>query len=144
MPKPQSFQSHARVLPPYHYVVGPILLLNLMSAVVQLIRGVSSWSVLGVLMGVALIILYLFARLMVLTVQDRVIRLEERLRLAELLPPDLKGRIGELKTKQLVALRFASDAEVAELVREVLTKNITDQKTIKSMVKDWRADHLRA
>jgi len=144
MPKPQSFQSHARVLPPYHYVVGPILLLNLMSAVVQLIRGVSWWSVLGVLMGVALIILYLFARLMVLTVQDRVIRLEERLRLAELLPPDLKGRIRELKTKQLVALRFASDAEVAELVREVLTKNITDQKTIKSMVKDWRADHLRA
>lgn len=144
MPKPQSFESHARILPPYHYVVGPILLINLISAVVQLTRGVSWWSVLGALMGVALIILYLFARLMVLTVQDRVIRLEERLRLAELLPPDLKARIHELTPKQLVAIRFASDAEVADLVREVLTKQITDQKAIKAMVKEWRPDHLRA
>lgn len=141
---PQSFQNHARYLPPYHFVVGPILLVNLISALTALGRGVTWWSILGVLMAVALIILYLYARLMTLTVQDRVIRLEERLRLAELLPPDLKARIHELKTRQLVALRFASDAEVADLVREVLAKGITDPKTIKAMIKDWRPDHLRA
>jgi hypothetical protein len=81
---------------------------------------------------------------MVLTVQNRVIRLEERLRLARLLPADLQGRIEELTVGQLVALRFASDGELVELTRKVLTEGITDKKAIKSMVTTWRPDHLRA
>ena len=71
------------------------------------------------------------------------IRLEERLRLANILPADLKARIGELSTGQLIALRFASDAEVTELTREVLAGDIQDKKAIKGKIKSWRADHLR-
>jgi len=78
-----------------------------------------------------------------LTVQNRVIRLEERLRLATLLPADLKPRIAELTVGQLVALRFASDEELPGLVRQVLDENLTDKKEIKKRVKNWRADHLR-
>ncbi len=79
-----------------------------------------------------------------LTVQDRVIRLEERLRFERLLPEDLKARIPEFTVAQLVSLRFASDAELPALARKVLSDNLTDRKTIKKLVQNWRADHLRA
>lgn len=86
----------------------------------------------------------LYARLFALTVQDRVIRLEMRLRLERLLPADLKSRIPELSPDQFVSLRFAGDAELPALVREVLDKNLTDRKQIKQKIRDWQADHLRA
>jgi hypothetical protein len=140
----QSAAKHARFLPPYHFVVGPILLANFITAVWRFDSAVLWPSVMQVLLGLALLIFFFFARVMALTVQDRVIRLEERLRLARLLPADLQGRIEELTVGQLVALRFASDAEVAELTRRVLLEKITDKKVIKGMVKEWRADHLRA
>jgi hypothetical protein len=78
------------------------------------------------------------------TVQDRVIRLEMRLRLRELLPPDLRGRINELSRSQLVALRFASDVELTELVRQVLAGELSKTSDIKVKVKNWQADSLRA
>ena len=78
------------------------------------------------------------------TVQDRVIRLEMRMRLAELLPPDLKGRIRDLTPRQLVALRFAGDAEMAALVRDVLDGKLTSGKAIKESIRDWQGDFLRA
>jgi len=81
---------------------------------------------------------------MALTVQDRLIRLEMRLRLRQLLPPDLQPRINDLTHRQLVAMRFASDAELAELVREVLAGKLTTPKDIKLRVKNWQADWLRA
>jgi hypothetical protein len=140
----QSAAKHARMLPPYHYVAGPILFANFVTALWQfdLSRG---WSaILQVLLAIALILLYFFARVMVLTVQDRVIRLEERLRLARLLPADLQGRIEEFTVGQLVALRFASDAELPALAARVLQEKITDKKVIKGMVKEWKADYLRA
>ncbi len=77
-------------------------------------------------------------------VQDRVIRLEMRLRLAGLLPADLQARIQELTVDQLVSLRFASDAELPGLTRKVLDDKITDRKSIKKLVKDWQADWMRA
>jgi hypothetical protein len=80
---------------------------------------------------------------MVLTVQDRVIRLEMRLRLHETLP-DLRNRVYELTPRRLVALRFANDAEMPELVREVLAGRLVQSKAIKSRVKDWQGDYLRA
>lgn len=83
------------------------------------------------------------ARRFALGVQDRVIRLEERLRLERLLPDDLKGRIGELTTDQLIGLRFASDAEVPGLVRRILAGELADRKAIKQAVGNWRADHQR-
>ena len=84
------------------------------------------------------------ARVMALTVQARVIRLEMRLRLSSCLPPDLRGRIGDLTLRQLTALRFASDAEIADLVRDVLAGKLANQREIKMRVKDWQGDFLRA
>jgi hypothetical protein len=83
-------------------------------------------------------------RAFAVTVQDRVIRLEERLRMAALLPAELQRRIPEFSAGQLVALRFASDAELAALARRVLDEKIEDPKAIKLLVREWRADHLRA
>jgi hypothetical protein len=77
-------------------------------------------------------------------VQDRVIRLEESLRLSRLLPPELQSRIDELRVRHLVALRFASDGEVTDLVRRVLGGELTTPDAIKRSIKVWRPDHLRA
>ena len=84
-----------------------------------------------------------FARVFPLGVQDRVIRLEERMRMERLFADDLKSRIGEVTTEQMIGLRFASDAELADLVRKVLDEGISDRKTIKQSVKNWRADNQR-
>jgi Family of unknown function (DUF6526) len=143
--KPQNFQNHTRTVPPFHMFVLPVLLLNLGWTIYHLIRaGLSFESVLGVLLALALLTFALFARLFALTVQDRVIRLEMRLRLAELLPPELRPRIPEFNVAQLVSLRFASDAELPSLARKVLDEKLTDRKAIKRLVKDWQADYLRA
>jgi hypothetical protein len=140
----QSAASHARMIPAYHYVAGPILLANLITAVWRFDAAVLWPSILQVLVAVALMLVYWYARVMPLTVQDRVIRLEERLRLARLLPAELQGRIEEFTVGQLVALRFASDAELPALAARVLQEGITDKKVIKGMVTEWRADYLRA
>ncbi|MEJ2203706.1 MAG: DUF6526 family protein [Gemmatimonadota bacterium] len=91
----------------------------------------------------ALILVSYYARTFALGVQDRLIRLEERLRMERLLPDDLRARIGEFSTEQLVGLRFASDDELPELARRVLAEGITDRKVIKKSVGNWRADHQR-
>lgn len=140
----QSFDNHARYFPPFHFFVSPVLLVYFVYTV-WVANQVRSWpAVLAAIVALALIVLALAARTMALTVQNRVIRLEEQLRLQRLLPADLQGRIAELTVGQLVALRFASDAELPELTRTVLTQGITDKKTIKRMITGWRPDHLRA
>jgi hypothetical protein len=95
-------------------------------------------------MALALFLLGLFARLFVLTVLDRVIRLEMRMRLAQILPVDLRPRIAEFTPAQLVSLRFASDAELPALARKVLEDKMTNRKAIKQLIKDWQGDYLRA
>jgi hypothetical protein len=94
-------------------------------------------------MAAALILIALFARTFALKAQDRVIRLEERLRLRELLPADLKPRIPELSADQLIALRFASDAELPELTAAVLRDNIRTRDGIKKRIRQWRVDDHR-
>jgi Family of unknown function (DUF6526) len=143
-PAPQSFANHARWVPLYHFVVGPILLVNLVWSIVNLVRAFSFATVLGVLMAFVFLAFFAFLRTFALTVQDRVIRLEMRLRLEKLLPADLRPRIPELSRRQLVALRFASDAELPALVREVFEKNLTGLKEIKSRIRDWQSDYFRA
>lgn len=140
----QSFEHHAKVVPAFHQVALPILALNLIWSIIRVVRTFSFDALVAVLLAVALVIIALYARLFALTVQDRVIRLEMRLRMAELLPADLKPRIREFTVGQLVALRFASDQELPELARKVLTDGIRDRKTIKKMVKNWQPDFLRA
>jgi hypothetical protein len=95
------------------------------------------------LFSVGVIIIALYARVFPLGVQDRVIRLEEQLRMQRLLPEDLKARIPEFTANQLVGLRFASDQDLPGLARRVLDEGITDRKVIKQAIKNWRADHQR-
>jgi hypothetical protein len=141
--KPQNFENHTRHVPVF--AIGTlVLLVNLGGRLYDLRHGISFGSVMGVLVGAALIALFIMARTSVVTVQDRVVRLEMRLRLAELLPADLRPRIPEFTVGQLVALRFAGDAELPALARKVLDEKLNDRKAIKQLVKDWRADYLRA
>ena len=143
--KPQNMQNHTRLVPPFHMFVLPVLLLNAGWTIYHLVKvGISFESVLGVLLAFALLTFALFARLFALTVQDRVIRLEMRLRLADILPVDLRPRILEFTVGQLVSLRFAGDAELPAIARKVLDDKMNDRKTIKQMVKDWQGDYLRA
>ena len=141
---PQTFENHARVLPVYHYVALPLLVVNLFFTLYQAVVSFSWANAVAVGRALGLILLCFIARVMALSVQDRVIRLEETLRMRALLPPDLQPRIGEFTVKQLVALRFASDNELADLARQVLEGKIHDQKAIKTMVREWRADYQRA
>ena len=142
--KPQNLQNHVRLVPPFHMFVLPVFFLNLVWSIYHLIKvGVSFESVLGVLMAFAFLTLALFARVFALTVQDRVIRREMRMRLAEVLPAELRPRIPEFTVAQLVSLRFAGDAELPALARKVLDDKMNDRKPIKQMVKDWQGDYLR-
>ena len=140
----QDFKNHTRFFPPFHFFVAPVLLLNFLNSVRHLYYARTLSSGFALLVAAALVALALSSRLMALKVQDRVIRLEMRLRLREALPADLRARINDLTPPQLVALRFASDAELTELVRDVLAGNLPSQKSIKLRVKNWAGDFLRA
>ncbi len=143
--KPQNLQNHTRFVAPFHMFVLPVLLLNAGWSIYHVIKaGISFESVLNILLAFALLTLALFARVFALTVQDRVIRLEMRMRLAEILPPDLRSRIPEFTVGQLVSLRFAGDAELPGLARKVLDDKMSDRKAIKQLIKDWQGDYLRA
>lgn len=142
--RPQTFENHARIVPAYHLVAFPLLVINLFYQLYQTFVHFAWGHLVAAGVAVALILVFFVARVMALTVQDRVIRLEERQRMRELLPADLHPRIAEFQTKQLVALRFASDAELPALARKVLDEAITDQKAIKRLITTWRADYLRA
>lgn len=141
--KPQSLSNHARYVPGYHFVLAAILFAVLAWAIVLLVRYPRWPSLFGVLIAVSLVLIFWYMRSFAVTVQDRIIRLEERLRLDELLAPELRARIPEFTTEHLVALRFASDAELPALARRVLDEKVTDGDAIKQMIGQWRADHLR-
>jgi hypothetical protein len=141
---PQTFENHVRMLPAYHYVAFPLFVLNFFFALFQAVVHFSWANLMALGLALALVLLFFLARMMAVTVQDRVIRLEETLRMRALLPPDLQPRIGEFSVKQMVALRFAGDQELPDLARTVLDGKIEDQKAIKTMVRHWRADYLRA
>ena len=145
MPQPmQSYKNHARVYPLFHYFVGPVLIVNFFNAIRHVWNRPMRDTAWEAVLAFALMVFAWTARAMVIAVQDRVIRLEMRLRLAQVLPADLRPRINDLSINQLCALRFAPDAELPELTRKVLADNIRDRKSIKRMVKNWEADVLRA
>ena len=143
--KQQDFSNHTRVVPAFHMVALPILVLNFADQIYRIVRlGFSFDTVVSLLLAIALILVALYARMFALTVQDRVIRLEMRLRLEQVLPPDLKPRIPQFTVNQLVAMRFASDAELPDLARRVLEEKMNNRKSIKQLIKTWKADYLRA
>lgn len=139
----QNYQNHAKFVPMYHYVLTGILVINFLAMAYHAVRDPGLSHLWAVVMAAALIMIALFGRVFALKAQDRVIRLEERLRMRELLPADLKGRIQDFSANQLVALRFASDAELPELAATVLRDNVQTRDAIKKMVKHWRADDHR-
>jgi hypothetical protein len=145
----QNFSNHAKIVPAFHYFVGPVLMINVVTHCIALFKSFSTppgfilSSFLAVLSSIAVLMLAFLARLFALGVQDRVIRLEERMRYERLLPEDLKPRIDEFTINQLVSLRFASDAELPTLARKVLDGKMIERKAIKQMVQNWRADYQR-
>jgi Family of unknown function (DUF6526) len=143
----QNFANHRKFVPGYHYAAVGILVLNFFWALYRLIRPLPGEPffdrLLAVAVALALGLVLFYARVFPLQAQDRVIRLEETLRMERLLPPDLKARIGELRRGQIIALRFASDEELPELVRAVLDGGIRNSNEIKKRIRNWRADHFR-
>ena len=141
----QNFANHGKFFPPFHFFVLPVMIINFFWTCYRLYATGFSWDgTERVLLALGLFVGFASGRTMVLKVQDRVIRLEERLRYERVLPVDLKPRIEEFTVAQLVSLRFASDAELPALARKVLEEKMNERKAIKKMVKNWRPDYLRA
>lgn len=143
MAEQQTYQNHVRFFPLVHFILFPILLFNLIWQAVRLYQEPSWDRAEWLLMAVAFIIISIAARLQALKAQDRVIRLEEKLRYYEVLPKDLADKAVKLKTSQIIALRFAPDEELAELVQKVLSGELKELKEIKLAIKNWRGDYLR-
>jgi Family of unknown function (DUF6526) len=141
----QNFANHGRFFPPFHFFVVPVLLINFFWCIYRWkLSGFSLDGFVAVVVAAALALGFLSARRMALSVQDRVIRLEERLRYERLLPADLKPRIADFTVGQFASLRFASDAELPALARKVLDEKLNDRKSIKQLIKSWKPDYLRA
>jgi hypothetical protein len=147
--KPQTFANHTRLDPPFHFYLLPIFVLALIFALIHFFAHLSRGDLrehihafLLILLAVAFLVLTFKTRLYALKVQDRVIRLEERLRLMQLLPEPLRARIPELTESQLIGLRFCSDAELPKLVERALTEKLS-RKEIKKSIQNWRPDYWR-
>jgi hypothetical protein len=139
----QNYDNHVRNHPPFHYFLVPLLLLNFIFAIVQLVRFHDLDRVAGLLLAFGFMVIALLARVNALRVQDRVSRLEEQLRYARVLPADLATRAQGLRVGQMVALRFASDEELPALVQQTLDGQFAKTDDIKRAIKNWRPDHLR-
>ena len=141
----QNYANHVKKVPVFLYFLTPVFSLNFGWAGYRFVRTeFSADAGIHVLVAAALLVQLVLQRTFALKVQDRVIRLEEQLRYQRLLSPDLQARAGELTIGQIVSLRFASDAELPELARRVLDEKLLDRKTIKQLIKNWKADELRA
>jgi len=145
----QNLANHTRIDPLFHYFIIPVFVLGVLLAIIHFFAHITEGNfrdnfhaVLIILLAVALLLVVFKERLYALKVQDRVIRLEERLRLAQLLPEPLRLRIPQLTVGQLVALRFASDAELPGLAERALNEKLSP-KEIKKSIRDWRPDTWR-
>jgi len=140
---PQTYANHARFDPPYHFFIIPVAAVTvLLTGYAMLTTGFYFATLWSLIATIAALLAGLKMRTYSLKVQDRLIGLEERLRLASLLPENLKARIGELSPSQLVALRFASDAEIPALTEKVLNEKLTNPQ-IKQAIVTWRPDYFR-
>ena len=139
----QTFANHTRWHPPFHFFVLPVMLINFVWSIVVFVKA-SGWNQgWWIVVSAALVVLTFVARTNALKVQDRIIRLEERLRYQQLLPADLAQQAGSLAVGQIIALRFASDGELEGLVREVLGGRLAKSVEIKKAIKNWRSDTFR-
>jgi hypothetical protein len=141
--QPQTYANHAKVVPAYHYFTFGLIAVYVFYRLYLVATAFSLANAMGLVAATALLMVFFWARIFALRVQDRVIRLEMHLRVAHLVP-DLSPRFGEFTMNQLCALRFAGDAELPELARKVLGEKLDDRAAIKKMVRDWQADTARA
>ena len=142
-PRPQSYANHRRVYPLFHLFVSPVLIANFAIRLVDLVQNPSFDTAWATVVAAALYGLAFAARWMALVLQNRLISLEQRIRLDRILPDDLRSRVSELRLAQLIALRFASDAEMPGLVRRCLAGELRKNDDIKRAVTNWRPDTLR-
>lgn len=140
--KPQTLGNHAKYDPPFHFFLIPVLFINVIVIGIQLFRYPGLLGFWLLIMSLALVVIAGRMRSYATHLQDRIIRLEERLRLAAVLEGPLRSRIGELTDAQLIALRFASDAELPVLVQRALDEKLS-RSDIKKAVQNWRADYSR-
>jgi Family of unknown function (DUF6526) len=140
--KPQAYANHVKWDPAFHFFLVPVAVANLIVAVVHLFRFPSVGSGWLLVLSIAFVVTIGRMRAYGVGVQDRVIRLEERLRLSQVLQEPLRSRIGELSDKQLVGLRFASDGELSALVERALDEKLS-LADIKKAVANWRPDYSR-
>lgn len=138
----QTYKTHRRFDPAFHFVGFPLLITFFVISVILLRRHPDLATAGQMVLAVLLVLVFFKIRIYSLTVQDRLIRLEETLRMQRLLPDDLKARITELKRGQFVALRFAGDAELAERMREALAEGLGSE-AIKKRITTWRGDFFR-
>lgn len=139
----QNFKNHARLVPLYHFVLALMILVFLGHSIWRLIKNPGTDSVMAVLLGVILVLLFYYVRAFPLAVQDRLIRDEMRHRLSDVLPSEIHSRILDISPDQLIGLRFAGDGELPELVGRVLDGSLTGRQEIKKAVRDWQADEYR-
>jgi hypothetical protein len=139
---PQSLKRHSRLDPPFHFVTLLVFAINLIVAIVYLVNHPHFYAAWLVVLSVVVFVPIFKLRLYPLKVQDRVIRLEERLRLQALAPAEWHTQIYQLSEDQLIGLRFASDAEVVPLARQALEENLSRHQ-IKERIKTWRVDNWR-
>jgi hypothetical protein len=142
MSEPQTYANHRRFEPLQHFILTPILLVTWIATLWQAIKHPGLHSAWVAVAGFAVLMVAMQVRIYALKVQDRLIRLEETLRMRHLLPADLQGRIPELSPKQMVGLRFAADGELADRVREALDQHLGGEE-IKRRIQIWRPDTFR-
>lgn len=141
---PQTYANHRRFFPLFHFFAYPIVALNVLVLFTQLVRHPQPDAVWPLVFAIGVAAGFLSCRASILTVQDRLIGLEMRLRLAAVLPPELSIRIPELRLRHLVGLRFAGDAELPSLVQRCLTGELKTADQVKREIREWRADFVRA
>ncbi|HEX2671439.1 MAG TPA: DUF6526 family protein [Polyangiaceae bacterium] len=139
----QTRASHRRFIPAWHFFVLPVLIANVVVTAIRLARAPTLTNTWVLIVAIALLLGIFFSRAMPLRAQDRLIRLEERLRLERILPTDLRARIDELTPDQFIGLRFAPDQEVTDLARRSLSGELKTRTDIKRAIQNWRADHFR-
>ncbi|MGH9837620.1 MAG: DUF6526 family protein [Blastocatellia bacterium] len=139
----QSYSNHTRWHTPFHFVLTPILLIHFIWSVVQLVRDPGWVTAEALLLSIGLLLMMLLVRGNPLRAQDRLIRLEEQLRMQRLLPAALAARASALPVRFLVALRFAPDEELPTLVQQALDGKFTKPDDLKRTIKNWRGDYFR-
>ncbi len=144
MAEKQNYKNHVRWYPLFHFVLTPLLALNLIWQIAMLLQERTWDRAENLVVAMVLIIISSTARLQALKVQDRVIRLEESLRYKGLLSDELAEKAGQLSLGKMIALRFASDEELPELIQRTLNGEFKNNKELKHAIKNWRGDHVRA